>query len=541
MSFGSMYVGATGVVAHSEGMQVLANNLANVNTIGYRRSELLFGDLISQQVATGGAQYESGNFRTSQMGKGVGVSTIRPSFNEGSLESTNEVTDLAISGEGFFGINDPSLNAPGATHYTRAGAFRFDNDAYLVDASGYRLQGYRYDRESGQWETGVSDIRLPYEDVDADGRTARVVRSEPFATTSAEVVTNLDHSATEVFSSSANPFFSMLEAYNALQSNAASPFGDTQPQYSTSMNVYDEAGNSHEMTIYYDPVSTADLSNAVPGYSYWEYLIAMPGGADGSGAYGTSGAGLAAMGVLTFNSRGALVGQSAYTLDMTLASAAGAKDLGAWVPASFSEDGLPELGFTFGSNGGAAGGPSTISYDFGINSQNSSWRTSGAGSAASLGLDADLLPEMDDMGRDARVTTSYDQPSFTSYYLQDGYSWGYLNYLSVDQDGILSGHFTNGQTEELYQVGVYKFNSPWGLSRDGHTNFVATQASGDAIEGVAGDRGRGIINQNSLESSNVDMAKEFSNMIVTQRGYQANTKVITTADTVLNTLISVKR
>ncbi|MGE4194030.1 MAG: flagellar hook protein FlgE [Pseudodesulfovibrio sp.] len=539
MSFGSMYVGATGVIAHSQGMQVLANNLANVNTIGYRRSELLFGDLISQQMGSGGAQYDSGVFRTSQIGKGVGVSTIRPSFNEGSLENTNAVTDLALSGEGFFGVSDPSMGATGATHYTRAGSFRFNNDAYLVDAAGFRLQGYAYDQETGQWDTAVSDIRLPYEDVIVDGETARVVRSEPVATNSVEVVANLDHSATEVFSSTDNPFFSMLEAYNGSQSNAATPFGDTEPQYSTAMDVFDAEGNSYEMTVYYDPVNPDTLSNAVPGYSYWEYVIAMPGDADGSAAYGTSGAGLAGMGVLTFNSRGALVNQSAFSLDP---SASGdPKDLASWVPATFDEEGLPQFNFTFGADGQSTGEVSTIGYDFGVNSQSSSWRSHGTGSAATLGTDADLLPEMADMDRDARVTTSFAQPSFTGYYNQDGYTWGYLNYLSVDEEGILSGHFSNGQTEELYQVGVYKFNSPWGLSRDGHTNFVATEASGGAIEGVAGDRGRGTINQNSLESSNVDMADEFSNMIVTQRGYQANTKVITTADTMLNTLISVKR
>ena len=128
------------------------------------------------------------------------------------------------------------------------------------------------------------------------------------------------------------------------------------------------------------------------------------------------------------------------------------------------------------------------------------------------------------------MSTNYDKPSSTLYHIQDGYSWGYLNTVSVDENGIMSGHFSNGQTEEMYKVGVYKFNSPWGLKRDGGTNFVATDASGAAMLGEAGDRGRGTISQNSLEESNVDMANEFATMIVTQRGYQANTKVITTSD-----------
>jgi flagellar hook protein FlgE len=530
-----MYVGATGVIAHSQGMQVLANNLANVDTIGYKRSNILFGDLMSQQVASGSAKYDSEAMRISQMGMGVGVSAIRGIFTDGALSSTTESTDLAISGQGFFGISDD-----GAMRYTRAGGFRFNNEAYLVSPEGYRLQGFAYDRETGQWDAAVSDIQLPYEDITVDGQTARVVRSEPFATTAVEVVTQLDHSAASQISDEDNPFFAMLEAYTANQSNAASPFGSDLPQYSTAIDVFDEDGNSHEMTIYYDPVSTTNLSNAVPGYSYWEYLIAMPEESDGSSAYGTSAAGLAGMGVLTFNDRGVLVNQSAYTLDATAGAASGTS-LSSWVPATFSEEGLPQFDFTFGSNGGAIGQASTISYDFGISSVNGSWRASGGGTAASVGTDADLLPEMDEMDRDARVSTNYDKPSATLYHLQDGYTWGYLNTVTVDEEGIMSGHFSNGQTEEMFKVAVYKFNSPWGLSRDGGTNFLATDASGEAMLGTAGDRGRGIINQSSLEESNVDMAQEFANMIVTQRGYQANTKVITTSDSVLNTLISVKR
>ncbi|WP_319583020.1 flagellar hook-basal body complex protein [uncultured Pseudodesulfovibrio sp.] len=537
MSFGSMYVGATGVIAHSQGMQVLANNLANVSTVGYKRSNILFGDLMSQQVASGSATYDSQAVRISQMGMGVGVSAIRGIFTDGALSSSTESTDLALSGQGFFGITDDT----GAIRYTRAGGFRFNNEAYLVNPQGYRLQGFAYDREADAWDTAVSDIQLPYEDITVDGQTARVVRSEPQATSSVELVTQLDHTAASQISDDNNPFFAMVSAYHANQSNASSPFGTAEPQYSSAMDVFDEDGNSHEMTIYFDPVSTTNLSNAVPGYSYWEYVIAMPEESDGSSAYGTSAAGLAGMGVLTFNDRGVLVNQSAYTLNPTSTSGAGGTSLSAWVPATFSEEGQPQFNFTFGSNGGAIGQASTISYDFGLGSTSGSWRTSSGGTAASVGNRVDLLPEMNDMTRDARVSTSYDKPSSTLYHIQDGYSWGYLNTISVDEEGIMSGHFSNGQTEEMYKVAVYKFNSPWGLKRDGGTNFVATDASGGAMLGTAGDRGRGIINQSSLEESNVDMAQEFATMIVTQRGYQANTKVITTSDTVLNTLISVKR
>jgi len=540
MSFSSMYVGATGVVAHNASMQVVANNLANVSTTGYKKTDAQFGTLMSQQLGSSGVQYQSGGYGMSQIGKGVGVSEIRTIFKPGALESTNTSTDLAISGQGFFGTRNVSGTTTGASNYTRAGAFRFNNEAYLVDAHGYRLQGYAIDRETGDVATAVSDIQLPYEDVIVDGEPARLVRSEPLATSSVEMVTNLDHSAADLFTDVDNPMFSMLQAYNANLSNASTPFGGDLPEYSSSITVYDEDGGGHEMTVYFDPVSANNLSNAVPGYSYWEYMVAMPSESDGSSAYGTSAAGLAGLGVLTFNDQGMLVGQAAYSLDPTATSGGGGTNLGAWTPSTFSEDGLPQITYTFGSNGGAIGETRTLSYDFGINSDNATW-LSGAGSAASVGRNVNNLIAMDSMNRDARSSTSYDSPSSTMYHIQNGYSWGYLRDVSVDDEGFVTGHFTNNQTEALYQVAMYRFNSPWGLKRTGQTNFAATDASGAAIEGVAKDRGRGTISGSTLEESNVDMAEEFANMILTQRGYQANTKVITTSDTLLNTLISIKR
>jgi flagellar hook protein FlgE len=148
---------------------------------------------------------------------------------------------------------------------------------------------------------------------------------------------------------------------------------------------------------------------------------------------------------------------------------------------------------------------------------------------------------MANVNRGVNISTSYDSGSATLYQDQDGYSWGYLQTLSVSREGVLAGHFTNGQTEELYHIALYSFNSEWGLRRDGSNNFVATEASGAGIDGRADTAGRGTIQQNTLEESNVDMAEEFANMIMTQRGYQANSKVITTGDTLLNTTINIKR
>jgi len=541
MSFSSMYIGATGIVAHNANMQVIANNLANVSTTGYKKADAQFSDLMSQQMATGSAQYEGNANYISQMGKGVAISEIRTVFAEGGLEDTGTVTDLAITGNGFFGTRNTSSQSAsaGATHYTRAGAFRFNNDAYLVDANNYRLQGYAVDRDTGEVASSVSDIQLPYDDIVVNGMATRVVRSEPRATTAIEMVTNLDRLAESEYNSANNPFFSMLESYNANLSNASTPFGNSLPAYSSSVDVYDSEGNSHELTIYFDPVNTNAISNAAGGYTYWEYLIALPAESDGSAAYGTSAAGIAGLGVMTFNGQGELVNMASYSLGGTT-SGAGAKDLSSWTPSTFSEDGIPQFSFTYGSNGSAVGSMEYVSYDFGISSDNSAW-LSGAGTAAGIGTNVNNLVGLSGLNRDARVSTNFDAGSSTLYEIQDGYTSGYLQSTSVSRDGFLEGYFTNGQTEKLYQVAMYRFNSEWGLRRDGSTNFVATEASGSPIVSKAEEFGCGTINQNSLEQSNVDMAEEFAKMILTQRGFQANTKVITTSDGLLNTTIGIKR
>ena len=539
MSFSTMFIGATGVKAHGDCMQVVANNLANVSTIGYKKSEALFGDLMSSSLALGGGAYQDGSYALSQKGYGTSISQIRNIFLEGGLTETDDVTDIAITGKGFYGVrNTTGKVANGASHYTRAGAFHFNNDAYMVDPNDYRLQGYSVNRETGAVATAVSDVQLPYDDIIVDGQEVRVVRSDPLPTSSLEMITRLDYLAADHFSDSENPFFSLISAYDGTKSNATAMFGGTLPAYSSSLEVYDEDGNPYDLTVYFDPVASTSISNATPGYTYWEYVVALPPESDASGAYGTSAAGLAGSGVLVFDGLGQLVDMTSYTLNTT--SGAGGKNLGSWVPATFSEDGLAQFAYTFGSNGSAIGTTQTIGYDFGITSATGTW-TSNAGTAASIGRDASSLLHIANAELGVNRSTSFDSGSVTFYQNQNGYSWGYLQSLSISREGVLAGHFSNGQTEDLYHLAVYTFNSEWGLKRDGSNNFLATEASGAGMDGQAGINGRGTIQQNTLEESNVDMAEEFATMILTQRGFQANSKIITTADSLLTTTTGLKR
>ncbi len=137
-------------------------------------------------------------------------------------------------------------------------------------------------------------------------------------------------------------------------------------------------------------------------------------------------------------------------------------------------------------------------------------------------------------------TTQYSSASNTVYQSQDGYPPGVLQGISVGQDGTISGSYDNGQILKLYQLTLANFNNPQGLSTDGGNLYSATLRSGDAYTSAPGAGGMGKISANSLEESNVDLATQFSRMIIAQSGYEANSKVITTTDEILQTLMNMK-
>jgi flagellar hook protein FlgE len=148
-----------------------------------------------------------------------------------------------------------------------------------------------------------------------------------------------------------------------------------------------------------------------------------------------------------------------------------------------------------------------------------------------------------DFGFDSQtnVTTQFSAASSTLYQTQDGYGSGYLQDVAVDPEGKITGNYSNGQVLYLAQVALANFTNPWGLSREGGNNYAATNASGIPVTAEPGTSGTGRISPNSLEQSNVDLSTEFVAMIIQQRGFQANSKVITTTDSMLAELINLKR
>jgi len=508
----SLYAGISGLTASSKQMDVIGNNIANVNTIGFRAGKIHFSDILSQSITGGSSAFM-------QVGRGVEISDVSTQFSPGSFETTSNATDLSIDGDGFFIVEDTE----GGLYYTRAGAFHVDSDGYLVDVNGYQVQGYNL--LSSDPNT-VTDVSLSN------------VQSAPVATTTISVGANLDSATTTG------------DVFNAAQT------------------VYDSQGETHTLKMEYQKTEAngywsaqAYLDN-VEATSQTYYGLKFDSNGDLSSAYNatatptvtTAGTGTAGQ---TVNNQGQLYKDTAANIVLTRGA-----DANTW---TITNDGsYANMSFTLGTVGaddeiaidldGAGGAdltfalanawalgdtidiaitqtevtPADVSLTFGALSN-------GATIGSSNAVTWDLV------GTTAQTLTGYASTSVVKALTHDGYSSGVLKSLSVTSEGILSGFFTNGQTSDIGQIVLADFSNPWGLRRMGNNLFGETVTSGAAVQNKPGSAGMGDISPNSLEMSNTDIATEFINMITAQRAYQASAKVVTTTDQMMAELMNIKR
>lgn len=496
----SLYIGATGMKGLAEGMNVTTNNLANVSTIGYKQQGILFSDIFyAQQGGMGNWWNAQDNSRVAlgQVGMGLQVESVRTLFGQGALETSNTVTDMAISGKGFFQVTDGV-----DLYYTRAGDFRPDKDGVLRTPSGLALNGYKYN-------------------VDGSKGGLQQVTIDKFATMPSKSTTSVDMRfnlglETPSSTDAADPYFTMLNSYDA---NNAPPLSNLAYGYAQNITLYGENGSQQQATIYFDAAPSDRPGSVV------QYLIATGntpkdenGVAPGTGALMT--------GTLTFDAKGQLTDMTAFT-----PSVADSKNLTDWVPSALSDGGLPQMtvngvGTTVNLGISAAGG----------------WQNAPA-NAAAVGA---VQNSLGGMGQDATVavdaTTNYKGSSpVTRRNVQNGYPEGFLSNISISADGNVVGLFSNNQSMNLWQIPVCRFTSEDGLRREGYNMFSATEDAGQMDMGVAGTENYGTIRAYNIENSNVDMATEMTNMIITQRGFQSNSKVVTTADQMLQKAVELKR
>ncbi len=424
----ALFAAIAGLQNHITYMDVVGNNIANVNTQGFKASRVTFQDMLTQTLSGASAPTETrGGTNPQQVGLGIKIGGIDVLHTQGSLQATGRNTDFAIQGSGFFIMQDGSR-----TFYTRDGAFDVAVSGELVNpTNAYKVQGWRADTN------GVVNIDAPLTSLIIPMGQSIAAK----ATTGVTLQGNLDASA-----------------------SAVAPFG----VFSTTMDFYDSLGAGHSVTIKY--TKTANPNE-------WD---------------------------VTATSTDPMV--NALTVD----TGAGATTV--------------EFDATGRRIDPAAGVKMTIDVDL--------LTASGAGTTGTTAFTVEV---------DQDAVTQFSGPGNVAPTFNNGYSAGSLVSFTVGPGGDITGIFSNGASRPLGQIAMAQFTNPAGLQRAGSNNFESTSNTGVPAIGRPGTGGRGSIGAGMLEGSNTDLAREFTNVVIAQRGFQASSRIISTADQMLEGLVNLIR
>ncbi|MCC6156475.1 MAG: flagellar hook protein FlgE [Deltaproteobacteria bacterium] len=431
---GALFSGISGLNSNEVAMEIIGNNIANINTPGFKGSRPNFGDVLSKTLASGFS-----------IGRGSQIQSTSQVFTQGGFQATDNVTDLAIEGAGFFMVRDPGNLGQ---YFSRAGNFRIDENGYLVTTAGMRVQGFGVDSDGVTIGTS-SDIQIR--------NTPLPPRVTGDGTNGTGVTINLNLSSDSTVAPG-GPAFDINDPV-------------TTSNFVNSISVYDSLGNSHQISVYYRRASD------VP--SVWEWYAVVP---DAEATSGTATIG--ASGTLEFDTEGALVAETIVT--------------------------PPAFDFVGGGTQGQA-----IGIDFG--------------------------ESIADGGTGFSGTTQFGEESAVVFQAQDGFGPSYLSSIDINPDGIVFGKFANGETVNFGRIAIARFTAQERLTQVGGNLFSESVDSGPAALGVPSSGGNGRVFANTLELSNVDMASQFVQMITTQRGFQANSRLISTADQMMQELVNVTR
>ena len=575
----AMWSSVSGLQVYGTQLGNIGTNIANSGSIGYKSTTTF---------ATGGfAGHLSTLSGASTVAQGASVATVYTNHANGIGISSASSTHVAITGGGLFGVRNVNSDE---ILYTRRGDFEFKNDGYLATSEGYRVQGWNIPQDEVTLgtvgTTGVAS-RLKGSGVPGDialpGDT-----SPPKHTTFVEIINNLGASSSPGNTTNESfPYFSLMTNWNG---TATPPLGEGAYMYQSTIKVFDEGGSSHEITVYFDKVDTSNMTGSSPG-EQWEFIVTMSPSEDkrqfgGTSVSGSSVAGLLMSGTLSFDSAGTLNNMTAFVPDANAPDAADLEVNGAewtppvnggaggtgdgvpntsannmtnWVPAPQSTNGLPIFFPNFsGSDSLAANGATdgttvpenAIELNLGIRASNIGFQgltnaqdfnpasqfangTRQPGSVwntAREGLNGHRLY--------SNATTNYAGSSSTLALNRDGNSFGILQDIQVDEEGVISALYSNGVKLEFAQLALYTFPDNQGLEYLNGSIYRATRSSGIGVAGVAGSGGRGSLQNYQLEQSNVDLSLELTNMIVTQNSYTACTKVVQTSNQALAAVIS---
>ena len=469
-------------------------------------------------------------------------------------------------------------------------------DSTTSESTGVKIAGVPQDIKLNNFQSPPQATSRVDMVVNVDSQSSDKASNDGLPPLSEDPVNGVDWDGT--------PMTALFDTYDATSADGQ-PLDDNKYAYQSTIKVYDENGTAHNLTVYMDPVEDPDVVNSAGGKRYWEYIVTVPVNEDNREFWGTqddvSKRGVLMAGTMTFNAAGEMENMSAFTINNPYSGAGGvepvpgdpgppivpgtagtfatdASRIENWTPANFSQNGYPICTANFlGSENGSITATDSdvlttnippmdetldtnstsknIEINFGIRNRSTDWgggldnlgglRTLitdvGAGTYASGAEALDAINGIATPELSALASTNYSTGSTTIFQSQDGYTAGFLQNISVDRDGVITGNYSNGQVLQLFAVTLATFNNNYALYREGGNLFSETSTSGPPITGLANTGGKGSIASNSLEQSNVDLATEFVKMITTEKGFQANSKTITTVDSMLTTLIQLKR
>jgi len=473
----AMQAGVSGLVANSTALSNISNNIANVNTVGYKQSETDFESLVTD--ATSEAQGNSG---------GVAATTQNLIDQQGQAIQSSSPTDLSISGQGFFVTTSQATNvtATDPRSFTRAGSFSVNAQGYLVNSAGLVLQGWLAD-SAGNIATNPSSLTaLQSINVSQVGGAV-----EP--TTTVGINANLDSSQTVSAAATAagaspptagayDPATNSMAMYNA------DPTTGVQPDYTIQVPISDSQGGQHTVQIDF-------LKSTTPNQWYAE-IVAVPASdvVDGAGLAN----GQIATGIVGFTPTGQI--DPATT---TLFNAAN-----------------PTL--SFGASGAAAPAAGAVNW------------------AASLGIAAQTVTlNVSGGAGNTGGISQLDSQSVTQSITTNGTAFGNLTNVEIDASGIVTAVYSNGVTRPIAQVAIATFPNPDGLTPVSGDAFQVSQNSGTYTLEQPGGGGAGTIDPSTLEASTVDLSSQLTDLITSQSAYSASSKIITTANQMMQVLLNI--
>lgn len=553
----SLFSAVSGLANHQTMMDVIGDNIANVNTIGFKASRVSFATGFSQLLQGANAPSEtSGGKNAIEVGLGMRIASIDRLFKQGNFENTGNRTDLAIQGDGFFVVGDGS-----SKYFTRAGEFQVDaNGALLASAGKYHVLGRLADKNGVLTNSStVEPLKLPFGEKDPAKATTQI---KYFCNLNANASTTREFSASIAFTEDGIPATAATQINALDQVSAALDDGDII--HVTGTNRQGQAVNAaFTYGAANDGTTFGDIMNKINSAA--GYNSASPTGStvsvDASGKLvmrdnqsGTSqttvsmtfedaGQAASAMVLPTFvNTEVGSTGSHATSIDVH--DSRGEKHS---VQITFTQDvsqanvwnwdAVVDDGAIDAANNRLSGNTGRVRF----NNDGSLMAFEGGpltftpaqAQGMVINLNGGTVGTFDGI-------TQFASPSTTIALNQDGHGMGVLQDFTVDSTGKISGSYSNGITRTLGQIAVARFANPSGLQLSGENIYSGTVNSGDPMIGLES----GNVNQiysGYLEMSNVDLAKEFTDMIIAQRGFQASSRVITVADSLLNEVTQLKR